>query len=57
MKLSSSLLQSIALGVSVTIVASACRRDEVKTGEVKPSKHEKKEQKQDPDYCPACGMG
>lgn len=57
MKLPSALLQSIALGITLTVVASSCHRDEIKDGTAKTEKEKKREQKEEAENCPACGMG
>ena len=51
MKLSKSILQAMAIAVTVTTV-SACAKDKV----IDP-KDSKTQQQKVPDNCPACGMG
>ena len=50
MKVSKTLLQTIALAVAVTTV-TACDKDDVKP------KKKNKSERQQPYNCPACGMG
>lgn len=56
MKLSYSLLQSVALGVAVSLVASGCYKNDLNSGAVKKDKKTKKENVVKDD-CPTCGMG
>ncbi|GAB3271085.1 hypothetical protein GCM10027347_42150 [Larkinella harenae] len=50
MKISKTLLQTIAVAVAVSTVSSSCGLDDVK-----PKK--KETEKRQPYDCPACGMG
>ena len=53
MKISKSLLQTIAMAVAVTTVTTACNEDQPK-----PEDGTTKEQQQEAPYdCPACGLG
>jgi hypothetical protein len=52
MKISKTLLQTIAVAVAVTTVSSSCNSLDV----IKPKKKEP-EKDQQPYNCPGCGMG
>ncbi|MGA0555077.1 hypothetical protein ACO2Q8_00375 [Larkinella sp. VNQ87] len=53
MKLPKTLLQTIAVAVTVTTVNTACGVDD----DVKPEKDKKNPEQQQPYNCPACGLG
>ncbi len=64
MKLSSTLLQAITLGIAVSSMSSSCQKNEVNSGrtqeaKMKPSKKtESRGKEHKKGYsCPACGMG
>lgn len=60
MKLSSTLLQAIALGVSVTAISAAttsCEKKEVKKNNTERGTQSGDVKKTNTDSCPACGMG
>ncbi len=52
MKLSKSLLQAIAVAVTVTTVTTACNEEQPN-----PEDGKTKEQQEAPYDCPGCGMG
>ncbi len=52
MKISKSLLQTIAVAVAVTTVSTGCSEDQPK-----PEDGKTKEQQEVPYDCPGCGMG
>lgn len=52
MKISKSLLQSIAVAVAISTTVTACTKDTTKPAD---DPHKKKIENADP--CPACGMG
>ena len=58
MKLSSSLLQAITLGIAVGTLSSSCQKNEVNSGTAKHENIKKeKKGKSARNNCPACGMG
>jgi hypothetical protein len=58
MKLSSSLLQAITLGIAVGTLSSSCQKNEVNSGTAKHENIKKdKKNKSVRDNCPSCGMG
>ncbi len=57
MKLSTSLLQAITLGISVTAIAAtttSCNKEKIKQ---KREAQKERNEGSDPANCPACGMG
>jgi len=55
MKLSKTLLRAIIVAVTVGTISSSCEKPSAE--EMKKKTTEKKELKNTPDGCPACGMG
>lgn len=61
MKISSSLLQVIAVGVTLNVAITSCHKNDVNSANQveKDKQKEKKERNKNHgiDNCPACGMG
>ena len=56
MKIPGSLIQAMAIGVTVSIVAVSCHQNDANSAVTKKDKKEQRG-KNGPANCPACGMG
>lgn len=57
MKLPKSLLGALLIGIAVQSASSCTKDKNISEEKLKKAAQEKEEAKNNPDYCPACGMG